>query len=331
MTESEIFYTCAPLSVTDTEAFGEASREELRVLLALLEKDGKIDSIESLAALAKTSKARASSSIAFWEESGVIKKDSSAPTITEEFEERIRLGEIREVTAKEAATSIRKSGLADMISECAALMNRTSFNSAEIKELTALYEQYALSEEFIVTLAAYLSEQGKLTVTKLVNRAIKLCEREIDTPKALETYIVERESENEADREFRKLFGIYGRAPSKTEKECFKKWSSDYGYFTEIVGEAYDIAVTNATRGHLSYADKLLTRWYETGCRTLSDCRARYEADEAEKKANRDSEKQKKAPTKPKKERYGDFDPEEAFLKALERSYGENFSGDDNK
>ena len=326
MSDFEISYVCTPLSVTKNEAFGEASREELRVLLALVENGGKFDDIEALAASAKTSKARASSSIAFWEESGVIRKDSSAPTITEEFEERIRLGQIREVTAKEAATSIRKSGLADMISECAALMKRASFNSAEIKELTALYEQYALSEEFIVTLAAYLSEQGKLTVTKLVNRAIKLCEREIDTPKALEAYIIERESESEAEREFRKLFGIYGRAPSKTEKECFKKWSSDYGYFTEIVGEAYDIAVTNATRGHLSYTDKLLTRWYESGCRTLSDCRARYEADEAEKKAKKESDKKQKSTSKPKKERYGDFDPEEAFLKALERSYGEDFS-----
>ncbi len=328
MTDSEIFYLCAPLSVTETEAFSEASREELRVLLTLLEKDGRFESVEALASRAKTSKARAGSSLTFWEAAGVIRKSSNAPTITEEFEERIRLGEIREVTAKETAASIRNSALADMISECAVLMKRSSFNSAEIKELTALYEQYALSEEFIVTLAAYLAEHGKLTVTKLVNRAIKLTEREIDTPAALEAYIIERESESEAEREFRKLFGIYGRAPSKTEKECFKKWSSDYGYFTEIVGEAYDIAVTNATRGHLSYADKLLTRWNETGCRTLAECRSRYEADEAEKKAKKEVEKQKKSVPKPKKERYGDFDPEEAFLKALERSYGEDFSGE---
>ena len=46
------------------------------------------------------------------------------------------------------------------------------------------------------------------------------------------------------------------------------------------------------------------------------------------KKAKKEAEKQKKNPPKPKKERYGDFDPEEAFLKALERSYGENFHGE---
>ena len=318
MTEYEVF----PLSVCDTDAFSEASREELRVLLALIECSGRPGSAADVARLAKTSRARCASALVFWQEAGVIREGAQRPKITDEFEERIKSGEIREVESREVAASIRDAGLADMISECASLMNRAALNSAEIKDLTALYEQYGLSEEYIVMLAAYLAEHGRLTVTKLVNKAIKLTEREVDTPKTLEAYIVERESDSEAEREFRKLFGIYGRAPSKTEKECFKKWSKDYGYFTEIVGEAYDIAVTSATRGHLRYADKLLTRWYECGCRTLSECKERYEKDEEEKKAKKASEaKEKKNPKKP-AVRYGNFDPDEAFLKALERSYG---------
>jgi DnaD/phage-associated family protein len=292
----------------------------LRVLLALIECGGCVSSAAALAALAGVSSARAGAALVFWEEAGVIRKDSEKQTITEEFEERLEHGKIREVSSAEVAKSIRDEGLADMISECAALMKRATLNSAEAKDLTALHEQYALSDEYIVTLAAYLSEHGKLTVTKLVNKAIQLTEREIDTPETLELYIAERESSSEAEREFRKIFGIYNRAPSKTEKEYFKKWSRDYGYFTEIVGEAYDIAVTNASRGHLAYADKLLTRWFEAGCRTLGECREQYAKDEAEKKSKKEAEKPKR--NKPEKERYGDFDPEEAFLKALERSYG---------
>lgn len=314
-------YICTPLSLSENEAFYEASREELRVLLTLLERGGRVNSVEELAGAAKASLARTGSALIFWEEARVIKKASDTPTITEEFEERINSGEIREITSSHAARTIRNEKLADMINECAVIMKRSALNSTEIKELAALHEQYALSEEFIVTLAAYLAEHGKLTVAKLVNKAIKLTEREIDNEATLEEYIIERESESEADREFRKLFGIYGRAPSKTEKECFKKWSRDYGYFTEIVGEAYDIAVTNTTRGHLAYADKLLTRWYESGCRTLSECKARYEEDEAEKKSKKESAKNSKAEKKT--TRYGNFDPEEAFLKALQRSYGE--------
>ena len=318
-------YKIQPLKVTDKEAFFEASAEELRVLLALMELNGNVDTPETLAHLAKISKARASSALVFWQESGVIRDTEATATITEEFEERIRSGEILETDMTSIAKSIRDSALAGMISECAALMNRAALNSSEIKSITALYEQYSLSEEYIVTLAAYLAESGRLTVTKLVNKAIKLSEREIDTSKALEEYIVERESESEAEREFRKLFGIYGRAPSKTEKECFKKWSKDFAYFTDIVGEAYDIAVTSATRGHLKYADKLLTRWYETGCRTLAECKEQYLKDEAEKKDKKAAQTNSNNTSyqkKPEPKRYGNFDPKEAFMKALERSYG---------
>ena len=318
-------YKILPLKVTDKEAFTEASAEELRVLLALIERDGEPCKAEDVARLAKTSKARASSALVFWHEAGVIRDAESKTTITEEFEERIVSGKILEADSESVAKSIRNASLAGMIAECSALMKRAALSSAEVKSITALYEQYSLSEEYIVMLAAYLAEGGRLTVTKLVNKAIKLSEREIDTPKALESYIVERENESEAEREFRKLFGIFGRAPSKTEKECFKKWSKDYGYFTDIVGEAYDIAVTSATRGHLKYADKLLTRWYESGCRTLSECKARYTADEAEKKDKKAEAANAKTGAPQKKQeqkRYGNFDPKEAFMKALERSYG---------
>ncbi len=324
MTEYDIF----PLAVCDTDAFSEASKEELRVLLALIEYSGRFTDTDELAKRAKTSKARCAAALVFWQEANVIHESDDRPKITDEFEERIKSGEIRESEAKSVAKSIRDAGLADMIAECAALMGRAALNTAEIKSLTALYEQYGLSVEYIVTLGAYLAEHGKLTVTKLINKAIKLTEREIDTPLTLEAYIVERESDSEAEREFRKLFGIYNRAPSKTEKECFKKWSKDYGYFTEIVGEAYDIAVTSATRGHLSYADKLLTRWFEAGCRTLAECKELYQKDEEEKKAKKVEAKEKKTSPKP-TQRYGNFDPDEAFLKALERSYGPSESNKD--
>lgn len=314
-------YTISPLRVTDRDAFFEASKEELRVLVALIEADGKIESVKALSEMARASAARTSSALIFWQEAGVITEGERTQTITEEFESRIETGKIREVAATKVAESIRRESLADMISEVGAIMKREALNSGEIKELVGLYEQYGLSEEYIVTLAAYLAEHSRLTVSKLTSKAIRLTEREIDTTKALEAYIIERESDSEAEKEFRKLFGIYGRAPSKTEKECFKKWSKDYGYFTEIVGEAYDIAVTNTTRGYVAYADKLLSRWYEAGCRTLAECKAKYDEDAAEKRAQREAKTGTKK-TKKEPERYGEFDVNDAFMKAVERSYG---------
>ena len=313
-------YIYTPLALTDKAAFSEASREELRVLLALIEADGLFENTDELARLSKTSKARTSSSLVYWEEAGVISEGNASPTITEEFEEKLSKGQISEYSAKETAKSIRDEKLGDMLNECAALMNRAALNSTEVKQITALHEQYGLSDEFIVTLAAHLAESSSLTVTKLVNKAINLSEREIDTMSALENYIADRENENQAEYEFRRIFGIYDRALSKTEKECFRKWSKEYGYFTEIVGEAYDIAVNNVTRGHVSYANKLLAHWYESGCRTLTECRQRYERDAEEKKTKKSETKKPAAKKEPK--RYADFDADEVFLRALERSYG---------
>ena len=317
-------YSILPLSVTGKEAFLEASREELRVLLVLIERGGRIKDADELSVLAKTSVARAAAALIYWSEAGIISEGERVQTITEEFEERIEAGQIREVEATEVAKTIRRASLAEMLSEVAALMQREALNNREIKELVALYEQYGLTEEYIVTLAAYLSGRGserRLTVTNLKNEAIRLTGLEVDNVKALEEYIVERESDSEAEREFRKIFGAYGRALSKSEKECFKKWSKDYGYFTDVVGEAYDIAVTSGSRRLLSYADKLLTAWFLAGCKTLSECKKKYADDEEAKKAEREAKTGTKK-TKKEPERYGDFDANEAFLKALERSYG---------
>ena len=321
-------YSVLPLSLSGKESFIDASKEELRVLLALIECGGEIESEESLAALASTTKARCAAALTLWREEGVIRLADKSPTVTEEFEERLRKGEIIEVGAKEVAASIRDSALADMISECTKILEKSSLNTDEIKRLTALHEQYGLSPEYIITLAAYMKNRSsRLSVVALVNKAIKLHEKEIDDLSSLEGYISDTENTSEAEKAFRKIFGIYDRSLTKSEKDAFARWSRTYGYYTEIVTEAYDIAVNHTSRGYVSYADKLLTAWYEAGCRTVSDCKRKYEADAEERKTRRNQNAKAAHQSKKSaedKERYGSFDAGEALMKALERSFGEN-------
>ena len=319
-----IEYSVLPLRITDKEAFLESTVEEMRVLLALIESGGKAESEDELALISKTSKARTASAIRFWQESGVISRLSKdEPTITDEFEERLVAGEIEERPSVEVAKSIRDNNLADMINECTALMGKSDLSSTDVKKLAALYEQYKLSADYIVTLAAYLAEKDKLSVTTLVNYATKLADKEIDTTEALESYMSDKNSETESTYVFRKLFGLFNRSLSKTEKELFTKWSCDFGYSYEIVEEAYDIAAKNTDRGHIAYTDRILSRWHECGCSTVLDCRNQYEADKAERAQKYEEQKaqKKEAKSAKKKERYGDFDVENAFLRALDRSY----------
>lgn len=319
---NEIKILSKPLAVTDKEAFTDASRDELRALIAIIESNGRVAGADDLAKKASISKARAAAAIVYWEEAGVL-RSTDTPTITEEFEERIEAGELSETNATDTAKAIRSSALAEMITECARIMQRAALNTTEIKQITALHEQYALSEEYILTLAAYLAGDRKLTVSNLVNRAIRYAtEYEIDDLASLSAFIEERESTSAAEKEFRKLFGFSGRALSRTEKEHFRKWSQDFGYFVDIVGEAYDIAVMNGAKKLVSYVDTLLTGWHNAGCKTVRECKEQHARDAEEKKQQRENAKSAGKKTKKPLDNYSDFDPDEAFRLALERSFG---------
>ena len=58
--------------LSDRECFRDASKEELRVLLTLISQRGEISDADTLAALSHTSRARAISSLVFWQDSGII-------------------------------------------------------------------------------------------------------------------------------------------------------------------------------------------------------------------------------------------------------------------
>ena len=312
-------------SLIGTEAFYEASAEELRVLFALRELACECD-IEALAKVARTSLSRARSAVVLWEGEGVLKKrDSDTPfivTVEDEFPTRAKLGEIYDEDRGEIAKAIRDKGLSDLLSELARLIGKPHLSDREVARVTALTTQYALSDEFLFILANYLASGGRLTATRLVNEAIKLVERGIDTPELLEDYLKRVESEEAYTREVRRLFGIYTRTLTPTEKRYFKRWYEDFGFSLEIIGEAYDISVSNTTKLSLSYMDKILTRWYDGGCKTLSECRALSEKDKAalaDQRKKIATSPQKKADIPPK---FASFDPTEALKAALERSYG---------
>ena len=318
-------YCVSPLNVSGRTAFIEASKEELRVLLLLVECEGNFGSAEELAALCEISPARCKSALAFWEESGVItRREKGENVIIDEFEERLRAGEIAEETAVSVAESIRNDNLASMLDECAILMGQACLSNAEIKSITALYTQYSLSPEYIITLAAYLAGKGRLTVRALCNKAIDISRTGCDSVEALEAYISNKEEGAGAYWEIRRVLGIYGRNLSPSEKSYFGKWSEDFGYSVAIISEAYDIAVMNTKsgRGDLRYMDKVLTEWHEAGCKTVSECRAYSESHKPEREqAQEPKRRPKSTPTPP---RYGEFDINTAFDNALKRSYGED-------
>ena len=311
----------------DSATLTEATREELIVLSAIAISEEGLSG-EEAARIVGVSKARAVSAIALWVEAGAIEplckerdERPSDTSIEEEFEERVQPGELYEERSVKIAEAIRDEELSELLTECASLMEKPALTTQEVKIITSVYTQYALSQDYLLTLAAYLASLGKLTAPRLRDKAISLVGKSIDTTEALEVYLKDKESEARDEQEIRRTLGIWSRKITEAEKEAFDKWTVNFGYSTVIIGEAYSVCVSNTGRLSVSYMDKVLTSWHDLGLKTVEECRAAKAISKAEgeEKPRRSSVK-----SEPQKPRYGDFDIDEAFQKALMRSYEEN-------
>ena len=308
--------------ITALDCFREATKDELKVLLAIKSLEDESFSAESLADTLGVSAARVKAAITLFEESSIlIQTDGILAEVEYEFEPKAN----KVVDEKKAiARSIRENDLYDLNRDMEEILEKT-LAVREIERITSLYTQTGLSPEYILTLSAYLkTKRNPLTVEAIVREANKLIEKEIDTLEELEIFVKEKEAEIKGEMEMRRLLGIHSRALAPSERKFFKKWLHDFGYSAVIVGEAYDITVAATGKLSLSYMDSILTGWHESGCKTLDECRTRVNIRKQEraKKVNNSSQKSKKS-TEAETPKYADFNSEDALMRALERSYGE--------
>lgn len=297
-------------------AFGEATAEELRVLLALVASDGKATRSQ-LATKSGVGEVRVASAITLFSEAGVLLPHSN---VTDEFKSLMYKGEIEEESGVQVARTIRDNSLREVIEGFAQLMNKTpaELTPFELNRISGLCSQYGLSAEFIAVYMSYLNDKGRLTsVNALVSGAVRLHDTGVNTVEQLEVYIRERDAMNEAFIEIKKLLGIYGRRLSKSEEGYFNKWTVDFGYSSAIIGEAYDITALSTGKAELRYMDTILTEWNKAGATTVEECRTLYEKHKSEIEKGAKSTVSRREREKP---RYGDFDPEEAMRNAIANS-----------
>lgn len=307
------------------ECFHDASKDELKILVAIASLNGESFSPEDLASVLGVSKARVMAAITLFEEQGVlIKIDPNLAEIEYEFKPK----KDESSTKLEDASYIRNKKLANLHSEMEKLFEKT-LAIREVERINSLHREKGLSEAYILALSTFVKESSQtFTVEKVVREANRLVEKNITTLEELEVYIQEKSDEVAGEWELVKLLGIRGRALTKSEREYFKKWLHDFGYGAPIIGEAYDITIGAIDRRSMSYMDKILTEWHEAGCKTLEECRAKASMRKHEKAqtANKSSQKTKKT-VEAETPKYTDFNSEDALMRALERSYGE---GDEN-
>lgn len=309
-------------------AFLEASVDELRVLLCIIALGERPVSKEMLAEKCKVSPARVSAAIALWTECGVISTDDCELVIDDPWTTGPSTPIITE-SKSELAESIRDSGIADMIHECTKMMKKAALNTPNIERLTALVTEEGLSPEYVLLLASHLApkKEGALELTafRLARQAKKLIRDGITTVEDLVAYIDEKENIQPFEVEICKIVHRENFYISKQEKKYFDCWINQFAFGLDIIAEAFDICNENCHKYIAGYMNTILKSWFEAGCKTLEECQADREKNRElyKKKAETALRTRKKKETEIDTPKYSEFDAEDALMRALARSYGD--------
>ena len=305
----------SPLSLP---AFRGASADELRVLLAVsLSEGGAV--FERIVSDTALDPDTVRDALAFWRGAGAV-----ALTDAEQAPKKKHIAAadtLDPYSESETAHIIEKEDLSAFIEQCQETFGKV-LSPTDIGIIVGLHEQLCLSCEYICVLIAHCLSHGRKPMRYIEKTAFSLYDSGIETAEQLSAYIKRRERMESREWSVRKLFGIGERAFSKKESEAVTRWCEEYGFDDTVISRAFDAAVASTAKPSIAYADKILSRWYEAGCRNLLAVEELIEKEKAQRATVKKADKKIDPKVAAEKESMRSFDVDDFFEHALSRSYG---------
>ncbi len=255
------------------------------------------------------------SSVKFWRGAGILKSGGSAKPAAEKAEAPLRETRRTKLNTDElckiAESNPEFKRLLDMAQQTAGWI----FNTNEIEILARLYSELKLSGEYILAMIGYFicRRERSLPYVEEVcyDYAVK---KGITTAEDLEARLRWLERFDGRAGRIRTMFGIGSRDLIGNEEAILTDWFDKYAFSDDVIRLAYEKTVKQIGKASIGYANTILKDWYEKGIKTVEDA----------KKASGKSPKKQSAGAGAKAGiATQSFTVEDAFQKALERSYGE--------
>ena len=308
-------------------AMDKASAQDVRILLELAaDPVAQIDLAAAIKTLTKKhsfKKKDINMALAFWRGAGVLVTEDgdlptvsqtqptvqpavqpTAPTVTPTV---IAENSLPVYTTEELSTVLeRREGLRHLIDDCQQAFGKI-FNQSEITVIAGLSEYLGLDGEYILLLLTHCRNMEKKSLRYVEKMAFTLHDEGVQDPRELEQRLQHIELMAKASGKVRAMFGITSRSLTSKEKEFLEDWICTKKYDERVIKRAYEITVDSINKPSLSYANKILERWYAEGYRTLEDVEKALAEYKRKKQGNGSS-----------------FDVDEFFEAALRRTYGES-------
>lgn len=179
--------------------------------------------------------------------------------------------------AQVADAADRNPDLRPMLDLCEQTAGKL-FSEHENAQVTALFDCYGLDTEFIVDVFGYCREKGHQNVAYVVRTALGMYDEGIRTPEALNERIKREKLLSDSTSQIRRIFGMGERTLTAKEKQFIDCWVNTWQMPVEVIRCAYEATVDQIEHPSMSYINKILSRWNDTGIRTEEAVRAAEEA-----------------------------------------------------
>ena len=177
---------------------------------------------------------------------------------------------------------------------------RHPFSENDINTILFWHEDLHFSAELIVYLVEYCVSKGHTNLRYLNKVALAWHEKKI-------TSVEQAKSE---------AFGITGSNLIDSETAMIRKWTKEYAFDLSLIQEACARTISSTGQSSFSYADSILTSWYNDKVHSLEDVN-RLDATHQQKKQERAAVKANAAAS-PKKNNFNNFESRENDYKSLE-------------
>lgn len=155
-----------------------------------------------------------------------------------------------------------------LVTEAETVMNHQA-SLEDLRKLMEIYQTSELSSEVIMELMHYVADsyleryggRRKPSMTAIMKEAAVWKSMGITDLDHAEHHIKERRSRKETEKEIRDALNIYDRDFTDTEREYVDSWA-DWGFPTETISLAYDVAIANKGIRNIAYINGILRRWH---------------------------------------------------------------------
>lgn len=299
-----------------------ASPDAIRVLLYLLRHGQAHPDAEVLAEALGIDTAAASDALDYWvadgllaraEEAAVVRRDetadkSSSPAVV------IRSGKMPSYSGTNIRDAVKEHPeLRQMFVTAEDIFSRQLTN-ADINLLYGLFDWYAFPADVIPLILLRCRESGKLRPAAITQEAENFYKNGAVTKEKADAFVAELREREAAVDETAALLRIADHSLYPKERKAFETWRFSYGFSSEIVAVALEVACRNTEQAAYSpdllpYLNKVLLNWHKHGITSAEEAKELTE--------------QKKAPS-PKKESGAphSYDLNEEAARAMKRFAG---------